>query len=200
MTERRDITWEDLKHACVPKQYWGAKLASVPESAQIPITKYCEHIEKIVDAGTSIYLMGLAGVGKTSAAVVLVKAARMARKSVYFTTLWRLKEDVHSRAQFDQEQSVIRRCMAVDLLVVDDIKPDPHRNGFIANDFAHLLRSRLADKKATILTGGATKEEWSEIPGMAALLSSSYVGVRVKGENLSQKRKDVIKNFLYTEE
>ena len=141
-----------LERMGIPPRLWGVTYGVMPAPLHAPVRRYVAGIEKFLSQGSGFYIHGPAGVGKTSAAVVLLKAAWEQGHVGYYTTVKDLRQAVKDDTEFDGSESVYARCKSVDLLVLDDLAQDDFRPFTLGlGEIEHLVGTRAARGKTTIL-------------------------------------------------
>ena len=65
----------------IPKNYWEAKLAFIPDCCahKKVLEKYCDDVVSNVQTGQGLYLYGDYSMGKSAGAAILLKAAAAKR-------------------------------------------------------------------------------------------------------------------------
>jgi len=155
---RRAITREDLERMGMPEVLWRTKVTGVPASVQQVISNYLFKIDEYVSRGAGLFLTGPSGVGKSGIASLIAKEARARGKTVFFTPVFQLRDAMKAKVLFDEEQSYMQRCRAVDVLVLDNLQPDDLA-GFDARSIEELVTYRKARQKTTVVTSRATISE-----------------------------------------
>ena len=149
----RKLSKRDMERMCVPEEFWWAKLDEVAELARPTMARYAARIEEMVRKPAGFLLYGKSGVGKTSAAVVMLKAARQYGMSGYFATIWSLREFVRTGVQYDDSSSILDRCRDVDLLVLDHLRLEDVDEKIVnLSTLEELVSYRSAHHRATIIT------------------------------------------------
>lgn len=162
-----------------------ADAEGVPPDALGVIEDYIEHCDAYVQAGLGLVLWGKVGTGKTMLAALLLKS--LLEKGVrgqmvtfhtmldLFTAGWEQKE---AKVWFEQ------RITHADVLVLDDIgREHGGRNAVAESTLDHVLRSRVAADRPTIMTTNRTQEELGTLySGNAlSLLSESAIVQEFRG-------------------
>lgn len=192
MVARRRLVPADFERMNLPEELWTTKIQGVPESVRSTVENYLVRIDEMVDNGAGLLLFGPKGVGKTSIAALIAKEARAAGKTVYFTTLWELRESVRARFMFDETLSILDRCREVDVLVLDGFKEedaDPKEYHFGMRSIEELLSTRGVWKKVTVLTTALREEDIGrKTPRLAEAIQGHLVPIEVKGPNQALER------------
>ena len=195
---RRKLGKADFERMNLPEDFWRTKVQYVQDSVRKPIVAYLRKIDEMVKLGAGLCLSGPNGVGKTSITALAAKEARSRGYTVYFSTVWELRECIRSRIGFDDNQSVLGRAQEVDLLILDDLRPEDAKQPFFGSkELQDLAVHRRNRRKPTIFTtqldGFAFADEF---PGLSAALEGCMVFLPVKGRNLREDRKDEIERAL----
>lgn len=154
-SEPLELKHSDLVRMGIPERYWNARLDLIPVSVRPKFNKllHKERLHKCMTEGFGLILSGNSCVGKSSAAVVLLKVARMWGYPGYFITPSTLRRAVFSDRAFDEDFTVLERCRSVDLLVLDDFRvADLEAKGFGVAEFVNLLKHRIDARLSTILS------------------------------------------------
>lgn len=178
-----------LQRMNIPERYWLTSYTGVPTALQKPISNYFEKLPSMLQRGVGFYVHGPAGVGKTSAAIVMLKAACEKNRWGYYTTVKDLRQAIREEWTFDGEASVLARCKEVDLLVLDDLALDDFKNfTFGIGEVEHLLSNRAARSKTTILTTRLTPDTFrSEYPALLQTMQGNFLSVSCVGPNLKEE-------------
>lgn len=105
-----------------------------------------------------VIFMGPVGVGKTFLASALGHSACRAGKKVLFTRADSLLKELHQSRADHTTDKVLRRLLALDLLIVDDFCLRP-LDQIQSNDIYEVLIERHK-RSSTILTSNRTVDEW----------------------------------------
>ena len=173
----------------IPQEYWYATVQGIPESVRETLLRYLTRVEEFVHRPMGLMLTGSVGVGKTSAATVVAKEARCHGKSVYFVSVWELREDIRNRVQFDESHTSLVRCREVDLLVLDALRVEDAGIPFFgARELEELIQDRTSHKRATLLTTrmGVSELRKGGFAGLLDMMLGSVLPLDVKGPNLRE--------------
>jgi DNA replication protein DnaC len=189
-TERRPLVREDLERMALPVDYWRARLAQAPRDAAVLVANYLGRYDELAARGCGLLFLGSPGTGKTALAAVTAKDVRARYRSVFFTSLWDLKEAVRSRASFDADQSVIERARGVDLLVLDNLRvEDAADMVFGARATVELLAFRAQRARPTLVTTRLSFRELDDPKTWKGLLQAGkLVEVPVTGPDLRESQ------------
>lgn len=197
-TYRRKLGKADFERMNLPEDFWLAKVQYVQKSVTAPVTAYLRKIDSMLRLGAGLWLSGPKGVGKTSIAALAAKEARSRGYTVYFTSVWELRECIRSKIGFDDNLTVLGRCQDVDLLILDELRAEDASQAFFgAKEMQDLISHRRNRNKSTILTtqlpGVDLVEKFS---GLKAATEGCMVWLPVKGKNLRTDREAEIKRAL----
>lgn len=193
------LTDRDFMRLNLPKEFWPASLVNVPESIRPSIENYCHKLPTMVQDGLGFILAGSTpGVGKTGAATVMAKEARLRGISAFFVTISDLRELTRTRVNFEGDQGVLDRCREVSFLALDALRvEDAGESFFNAVALEALLETRAQWKRSTVITTRMTPEEFSKhFKGVLEVTRANNAWLSVKGENLRLKLNDATKNRL----
>jgi DNA replication protein DnaC len=154
----------------VPKHYRGVSFdrPPVPEIARVApdvvqeVRRYVRDIDKNLDAGRGLWLMGDVGTGKTTLAMIVSKAALEAGRSVAIYSLPRLLNLV--RAAIETEDGMVgflERLAAVDLLHIDDLGAE-NTTEWVLEQLYSIINTRYEDERAMIVTTNLKYEDLIE--------------------------------------
>ncbi len=192
MINHRDLQASDYTRMNLPADLWERTLADVPESIREPIALYCRcdpdaaRVDEMVRDGLGWVLWGDPGVGKSTTAAVIAKEVRSHAHSVFFVTVHDLREMIRSKATFDDNTvTVMERAKDVELLVIDGVRQmDPRDPVFNGYELERLIESRLAWKKATVLTTRLNPNEQKlHFPDAMEAMRVRCAVLEVKGPN-----------------
>ncbi len=169
MTYRRELTQADLERMRVPPRYWdvtlhgvhdsGGTIESKPPNPRAVIRSYLERIGEFHAKGAGLFLWGDNAVGKTCAAVLLLKESRRRAHSCLFLSAAEIHRAVISRTGFDEEQTLWERAFNVDVLLLDDLgKGMVDSTGFQLRMLDELFRHRNGRQSVTHATTNLTRK------------------------------------------
>src|SRR5213076_3536404 len=92
-----------------PRRYRGvsfdrAPISELPPNAVRPVRRFTENLERNLDAGRGLWLMGDVGTGKTTLAMLISKAALDAGRTVAIYSLPRLLSEL--RKTFEESSDL----------------------------------------------------------------------------------------------
>ena len=174
-----------LERMNVPPALWAVHFDGLNTPLKKPIANYFANLDSMMSRGAGMFFYGPAGLGKTSAGIVMLKAAWERRKTGLFVTVKDLRQSIREDITFDGSQSMLERAKNVDLLVLDDLAKDDLKNFQLGiAEIEHLLRSRSMRGKASVFTTRLTGEDFrADAPTFLPSLQGSFVGLLVTGEN-----------------
>lgn len=195
---RRTLTASDFERMNLPKEFWTAKVQKVAESVRDTINRYLVHFEAMADRGAGLLISGAAGVGKTGIAALACKEARSLRYTVLFMPVWELREHVKAKTSFDSSQTIMERCLAVGLLVLDGLRAEDARDyAFGSRSIEDLVSSRGSRKLLTIVTTRMTATEMREhLPGLVETAQGRLVYLTVEGPNLRSEQNHELQKLV----
>ena len=185
------LTSVQLDRMGVGKRWWYVTRDGMDvEGSMYPIIcKYIMHIEDMAERGLGLFLMGDNDVGKTSAAVIVLKAARFAGFSCFFIREADLIDAMRDRST-DESKHIIESATAAEFLVVDDVgKVYRTNSGFAERELDNFLRKRAGDMLPTILTANIGPDKIQAIYGdsMYRLLKETTIAHVCRGKQLRDK-------------
>jgi DNA replication protein DnaC len=159
----------------------------VPLDAMERVNAYQEEAEDYAQMGMGLVLRGIRGGGKTMLATLLLKQLLADGMDGYFTTFERLLS-LHTKGWRDDEAAVWfeRRVCSAGILVVDDMgRENEGRSAVSESAWDHVLRTRVAAQRPTIVTTNKTMEEMQAIysPNSISLLSGCSEVIDFLGED-----------------
>lgn len=170
----------------IPEVHWRAKLANVPkELAYLPkLQQYVAEIDKNVGNGQGLYLFGPFGRGKSALGSILLKAAACKGYIGLWIRAKMIPTYVIEKTPFDDEMTVYDRALSVPLLVIDELQMRGNDTRFTESSAEDLLRLRIDDKKATVITSNLTVKELSaQWPSLYSVLQQAVYPVKIDGHD-----------------
>lgn len=183
----------------LPEAYWRAKIQNVAESVRPMVAKYLLNIDQIVAKGFGMLVLGETGVGKTGIAALVAKESRSRGYTVYFTTVWELRELIRSKIRFDDEMTMLQRAADVDVLVLDDLRPeDLSASGWFPKaEIESLIKDRASQRKLTVVTTQMTLPKLKDVAsGLMDSAEECMVRVPVEGPNLRDARRQELRQLV----
>lgn len=199
MPFRRKLGPPDFLRMNLPETYWRVKIQGVAEEVRLPVTRYLLKLDEMVSRGAGLFLCGPSGVGKTAITALVAKEARARGFTVYFSTVWELRESIRTNIQFDGEVSLMERAQIVDVLILDDIRADDLDKGWFGrSEIEALAAYRTARRKVTIFTTQLpTKDLPAKLPALMAAVEASVVTLPVVGPNLREAQKTDLRRAIF---
>jgi len=142
-----------LERTRIPRRFWETKYDNVPQSVRGYLGNYLRAVDEMLDGGEGLLLWGPNGVGKTSVAALIGFEVARRGGTAYFVTSESIRISSIERTAFDADTNVIERAQEVELLIIDDLgKEHRSESAYAERLMENLLRVRLAQKRATIIT------------------------------------------------
>jgi DNA replication protein DnaC len=167
MNERRQLASGDIEIAMIPRGFWQASLstASIAPEVLERIRRFGENHEKVWEKGRGLYLWGPNGVGKSSAAVAILKEyMRYGYSGLYVTAQELVDARMNNTELPDGSLRVWRRAEDVDILVLDDLgKEHRSESGYAVKLFDQLFRTRGAALRPTVVTSNMDWDKIAEV-------------------------------------
>lgn len=187
-----------LRRMNIPEHFWGASYTGLADVLQTPVANYCRKIDSMLSRGAGFYIHGPSGTGKSSAGVVLLKAAWERNKLGYYTTVKDLRQAIREDYTFDGDESVMARCKEVDVLVLDDLALDDFKNFTLGiSEIEHLLTTRFTRSKTTVLATRLTPDALrTEYPSILQTMHGNFVSLACNGQNLKKDAADALRREL----
>lgn len=157
----KELYKADMRWMRIPEKFWRSDIEKVsksvgPQGRASPydvVVRYINKIYSMRKKGTGLILWGPSGCGKTSIACILAKEYRRRFFSVYYMLASELKDVVHSKEMFDENETCFSRAKGVDVLILDDLgKGVRDCQGFETGVLDEVVRKRNADNLITIIT------------------------------------------------
>jgi len=178
----------DLQRMNLPEDLWLAKVQHVSDKAKKPTGNYLRNIDQAVANGAGLVIHGAKGVGKTAIAVLIAKEARSHGYTAFFTRVWELREMIRSRMDYDADSTVAQRVRDVEVLVLDDLRPeDAGEKFFTFSEIVQLVRYRASRRRLTVITTRQSIQALQAPPMVA--LSEVLLLFPVEGPDLRDERK-----------
>jgi DNA replication protein DnaC len=196
---RRPLAIPDFERMNLPREFWTAKVQHVPEAMREKVNRYLVHLPKMLDRGIGMILSGDTGVGKTGIAALVAKEARSCGYTVFFTTVWELRECVKAKVMFEEATSVLDRCRDVDFLILDGMRPEDAKDfTFDRRSIEELLVTRGARRKVSILTSRMKVRDFqADFPSLIEAVQGCMVFLDVKGPNQRTEKNAELKKTAF---
>jgi DNA replication protein DnaC len=206
---RRTLTERDFQRMRIPQRFREARLDKISNtsiegrpSPQQKILAYGQNLQEMVDRGVGYCLWGANGVGKSSAAVAVMK--EMCRRGVYglFLEASQLVEIAIDRPPFDAEQNLWERAQSVPFLLLDDLGKGSHdEKGFQLKTLDKLIRHRSAERLTTWITTNLTLKDLQAwlMPSTLAAMQETLLFISIDGADRRADALDDLGNRLFAQ-
>ncbi len=159
----------------IPARYRGVSFDRPPVSdmgrdlqARIAVTEvraFVEELNERLAAGRGLWLMGGAGTGKTTLAMLISKTALEQRRSVAIYSLpkllARIRGTYDSAPGGDSYISFFERLTSVDLLHIDDLGAEK-RSDWVLEQLYALINERYETQRSVLVTTNLDEKELEE--------------------------------------
>lgn len=198
MSDPRPLNREDLERMNIPDELWRVSAKEVAPAVRTTIDRYLEQIRLMVQRGAGLILGGGPGVGKSAIGALVAKQARSVGFTVYFGTVWELRECHRARIMFDDALTVLDRAREVDVLVLDGLKQEDKDERFFGLvQIEELLSTRAAKRKVSIITTRMTNQDLeSKMAALAETVQGSMVYLQVNGPNKRDDQHKELKKMI----
>lgn len=149
-----------LSHSVIPKRSLGASLRDMPVGASkrhleviARMRKLVQNFDKVKKNGTSAFLHGRPGTGKTwLGCAVVLELVWQERQAVYTTQseLGSLARESHRDDENESERKLIARFVGYDFLVIDELGSGKNSEAE-RKTIAEILISRHEDQRPTLV-------------------------------------------------
>jgi len=196
--KRRKIKIKDMERMNVPSLHWKTKVKHVPASVNGEVQSLLKKIDIVVEKGIGLLITGATGVGKTAIATLMLKEARAAGHTGYFTTTWELRDAMRQNKRFDGEMPIMQRCRTVTVLVLDDLTEEDFDIKFMLTiqDINALVKHRASKNLITILTSKIPDKQ--QTMGFHRIHAGHLVNLDVTGPDLWRKRNQSLRSELFS--
>ncbi len=143
--------------AVIPRRYRGVGFDRPPVTDMDPAVVraargFADSIDKHLDAGHGLWLMGPVGTGKTTLAMLISKAALEAGRSVAIYSLPRLLNEIRDTHRAERSHiELLDRLTAVDLLHVDDVGAE-RTNEWVLEELYSIVNARYEEERSMVIT------------------------------------------------
>lgn len=201
VTCRHPLTSSDLRRMNVPDEFWRVSYAEATPSVQGVLKNYLREFDEFISEGAGLYLWGPPGVGKTAAAVVLLKAARERFKTGYFIRASELRDAIRLQHDFDTDQSVMGRVREVDVLVLDSFGESDLKLPYLKlEELMDLVASRGQRRRVTLLTTTMPVTVVMKHGPFFETIGPYLVPTEVTGEDRRAKKMDLLAGKLHAKD
>lgn len=189
----------------IPPLYWNDSIKDMPDKPyKALIQDWVTNIKSKIAIGKGLYLYGEFGMGKSSSAAILLRAA--AARGIF--GLWvdfrHIAEYHIEGTRFDEQETYFQRMSNVPLLVIDEFEAKANKH-YQIDVVENIVRIRRHANRPTIITSNqaltafaamqASKSEdekkiFALVAGLLGVFPEALATVRVEGRNF---RKDPVK-------
>ncbi len=184
----------------IPRRFWAVKYVQIEgKKLQSTVESYLRDIDSHLDAGNGLLFWGDNSLGKSSAAVILMKECRRRGAPSLFITAEDLRKADIERTLFHDDITVMDRAREVDVLVIDDLgKEHSGASGYSEMLYENLIRIRSAHQRTTIITSNLGPKQLIERYGisMMEVLRETVAPIHVEGENRRMGAGDDLRDRL----
>jgi DNA replication protein DnaC len=188
----RKVTDKDLRRVNLGKTFWMTTASQIQdENVRSVVVRYQGRMDEMVRTGSGILFTGGAGVGKTSAAACLLKAAIARGYTTYFVTHDELRElrfDKTGRLFGDGTDGVTvkQKIERAQVLVLDGFNyPFLTDKAFGPLELERLIHKRNSMMLTTVLTTRVAAElKHSQHEDLFEVVRSGMAPMEIRGRNL----------------
>ena len=183
----------------VPREFWRVKVKSIQDpTVRTAAVRYMQRVQDMIIRGAGLLLCGAPGVGKTAVAIVVAKEIRSYGFSVFFVSVWELKESVKGRIDFDEEHTFMDKARDSDVLILDNVKPDESKDPYFnLKVLEELITFRCSQSRPTFLTTRVRANQLEkQLPGIMEAAKGKILELAVKGKDLRQQLHDDLASDL----
>ena len=183
----------------VGRRWWYCMLKKIPDDLGYKeiIEKYIAKIGEHVRNGRGLIFHSTSNSsGKTSAAVIVGKAALCHGATVYFLPVAELQDQKFEKTRFDEHQSVWERVLAVDILILNDLGAE-HGSPWAKSLVERIVRLRSNEKKVIIATTNMF-DQMKDLYGDSTreILRAATYPVKVHGKNWRDDEAEALKRAI----
>jgi DNA replication protein DnaC len=175
LIERESLLYSQklLQEANIPERFRTQfRIENWQEDRKLTFNFIEDYIENDKECGKNwLFIDGAAGTGKTFASILIAQIALLKERSVYFTNVTNLLDDLRPEGKGPE---VLERCSAVDLLILDDIGHEKS-SVWVRERLYRIVNDRWSEGKMTIFTSNFSVENLKDT-------ISEAVYSRVKGD------------------
>ena len=136
----------------------------MPANVLTPVRRFVRDIDGRLDAGDGLALAGPVGVGKTSLAMLVARAALDAGRTVAIYSLPRLLAELRTTFDDDRIQSytqIMDRLTEVDLLHLDDVGAEK-TSPWVLEQLYAIVNARYEEERSVVITTNLERDELAE--------------------------------------
>lgn len=184
-----------LKRANIPMDYWELSLENLSiDPKYVDKTQYyIDRIDNAIKKGIGMFFScSTRGVGKTSLACEIGKAAVAKRYDVYYNIMQVVVSD-----KFTDNQKIIDNIKKSELVIIDEIdKVAMKKESNLSFQIENFLREILPSGKAVILCSNMSLEEIEEKIKIESLIQRYMQIINMKGKDFSTEKNKNLNNLL----
>lgn len=203
---RRTLSGNDIRRMRVPRRHKKASYKKISDGEhKVYIRNYLNKIVEAVIEGHSLVLCGENDVGKTAAAIVIMKEARRYGYNGLFIRAYDYQQACFEKEMYDPETTIAKRARDVDVLLLDDLGKEashPNSTGVTERTIEAVIRERMEEKKVTIITTNMdTKEQLEERyeTSFVRAMKGTFAIIKIDGPSHRDQEKENIKKFIGSE-
>jgi len=181
------VTPDVLRYMRIGERYHSVRFSLISDGPhKDAIKKFGNRIYTACKGGWGIVVCGGNGVGKTCAAILLLKRARsIGFSGLFIETSDYIKSSIRG-TMFDVTETISERAARVDMLILDDFGKEGVKidgGAWAAREIEDLLRVRNANLKSTIITTNWMPDHWEPVFGksMISILNESMAIIEMDG-------------------
>jgi DNA replication protein DnaC len=143
--------------AVIPKRYRHVGFDRPPVTEIEPaivrkVRRFTADIDRQLDQGRGLWLMGPVGTGKTTLAMLVSQAALSAGRSVAIYSLPRLLNEIRDTHRAERSHvDLLDRLTAVDLLHIDDVGAE-RTTDWVLEELYSIVNARYEDERSMLIT------------------------------------------------
>lgn len=196
------LTEAHMQRAMIPVRFYDVQFSRVSAKCAVreQLQNYRANIGECISKGFGLYIWSSKyGTGKTSIAVLMLKAAMRRGYTALFIDAPTLKIALARDVDYDGQVSLSQRAKTVDLLVIDDLgKEYMSGNGFTEKAVEGFLRERIQHTKATIITSNIHPSELKNIysESMLSLFKECMTAFEISEFDWRSAKENELKDIL----
>jgi DNA replication protein DnaC len=165
----------------IPRRYKGVSfdrppVPGMPDAVVSEVRRYVRNVGVRLDEGQGLWIVGDVGIGKTTLAMIVSKAALEAGRSVAIYSLPRLLNLIQDEIGSDNSLlELLDRVSSVDLLHIDDLGAQ-YTTPWRLEQLYSIVDARYQAGRAIVATTNLTPEALSQQLGRRLLSAAAQVG------------------------
>ena len=188
----------DLRKSNIPMNYWNLNLNDLKiNSGYISqVNHYIQHLDNAIDQGVGLFFScNTRGVGKTSLACEIGKAAIKKRYYVYYDLMQNIVSD-----KFTNSQEIIKKIKESELVIIDELdKVAMKKESNLSIQIENFLRDILPTGKTIIMCSNMDLKEIEEKMEISSLIKRYIKIIEMEGKDYSEQKNSNLDNLLTTE-